>query len=70
MKTGLVSTLIDMISVLYVFDCLIILFCVHNTYNFDYKVHRSAMMFLEKATFGMNLHDGQIPLCTKLDSAP
>ena len=43
-------------------DCLIILFCVHYTYNFDYKVQRSAMMFLEKATFGMNLHDGQIPL--------
>ena len=43
-------------------DCLIILFCVHYMYNFDYKVQRSTMMFLEKATFGMNLHDGQIPL--------
>ena len=42
-------------------DCLILLICVHYTYNFDYKVQRNAMIFLEKATFGIN-YNNQIPL--------
>ena len=42
-------------------DCLILLICVHYTYNFDYKIQRNAMLFLEKATFGIN-YNNQIPL--------
>ena len=41
-------------------DSLILLLCAHYTYNFDYKVQRNAMIFLEKAT-GMN-YCNQIPL--------
>ena len=45
-------------------DCLILLLCVHYTYNFDYKVQRNAI-FLGKATFGMNYYN-QIPLTVTL----
>jgi hypothetical protein len=42
-------------------DVLMLLFCVHYTYNYDYKVQRNAMIFLEKASFGVDLH-AKLPL--------
>lgn len=42
-------------------DALMLLFCVHYTYNYDYKVQRNAMIFLEKASFGVDLH-AKLPL--------
>ena len=37
-------------------DGLLLLFCVHYTYNYDYKLQRNAMLFVEKATFGADFH--------------
>ena len=37
-------------------DGLLLLFCVHYTYNYDCKLQKNAMLFVEKATFGADFH--------------